>query len=832
MGRMFKKTKSEARQATSKSDMLKKFGGKFKKAFSKNKQNVQPETTVLPTPSAKESEQPSVENGPDTAPILMSVGDELHPLESSLVHAGRGSEENLPVVRDFAPVTPSQDLAANESPEPSTPPLELISQDIRQVILLQESMENVPSTPQQSREPSNSVSSASSFTDSLSTDRHVVRRSISVLPTSPSPTTGASSDTLFNTPRHSETSSPSSLILIKFRQDSDEHRGSTEQYNRALIKHLKGEEKENEDTEWAALVEWIKVGHEAEMNSLKKDHTAKVEKLQQERSETLRRLELRNRELRATKREIKGLKNSIEETTKDQEEIKLVPNPQSADESDSASVDQVEGGVALSTENCAPIEEVQNLQETPSAGLQDADHGREYTKEDREDTKKPRKKTAKDTNACQSALKQQLLEVSAPDSSESEKGAQAVQPAAVGGLTSGSPQQAESNVRDDKRGRSSEVKELQDHNKGLKASLSFTRDMIAQLSSEAETATAEIKRLKGETRFAQLEVGYCHAANAGYRAAAEDDNPARTAHLDGLLKRKDEAFADLEERAAECSEALAEETKQRGVDTVYYEGRIQGLKKELTHRINISNALTEGKSILKEQNDYVYQMFKEKIYPKDVIEAISRDYDTIKKDNVLLINVINERKCYVLSAEKEVSDLKAAKIIDDHTAACALIQHRQTQQSLNGLTYTNHQLTAKCDFQDEIREEQKQEFESQLQHQASELQHILQHGADDWLLRRGQAQEAQIAHLNEEITKVNGIANQWRLRAIEQQDEFCPMNDFPDIGDWNAEETRWRLRHAERKAGELQRVGGEVGGKWLVDRKGAERVMEEFGLAV
>ena len=38
MGRMFKKTKSEARQATSKSDMLKKFGGKFKKAFSKNKQ--------------------------------------------------------------------------------------------------------------------------------------------------------------------------------------------------------------------------------------------------------------------------------------------------------------------------------------------------------------------------------------------------------------------------------------------------------------------------------------------------------------------------------------------------------------------------------------------------------------------------------------------------------------------------------------------------------------------------------------------------------------------------------------------------------------------------
>ena len=684
-------------------------------------------------------------------------------------------------------------------------------------------------------------------------ERSKIRRSNSVPQSPSSPTTGTSSDTLYDTPPQSHAASPS--VLSKLCQLFDEHRGSSK-CHQALAEHLKGEEKEKEDTEWAALVEWIKIGHEAEMNSLKKGHAANVEKLQQERSEGRRRLELRNRELRATKREIKGLKNSIEETTKDQEEIQPILNPQSADESDSVSVDQVEGGVALSIDNTAPIKEVENLQETPSVGLQDADHGRDDTKEDKEDTKKPRKKTVTDTRARQSALKQQLLEESAPDFTESQTG---VPPAAVGELTSGSLQQAEPNVNDDKRGRSSEVKELQDHNKALKASLNSTRDMITQLSSEAETAKAEIKRLKGENRFAQLEVGYCHAANAGYRAAAEDDNPARTAHLDGLLKRKDEAFADLEERAAECSEALAKETKQRGVDTVYYEGRIQGLRKELAHRININNALTKGKSILKEQNDYVYQMFKEKIYPNDVIEAFSRDYDTIKKDNVLLINVINERKCYVLDAEKQVSDLKAAKVIDDHTAACALKQHRQTQQSLNGLTYINHQLNAKCDFQDEIRDEQKQEFDSQLQHQASELQHLIQHGADDWLLRRGHAQEAQIAFLNEEITKVNGIANQWRLRAIEQQDEFCPMNDFPEIGDWNAEETRWRLRHAEQKAGELQRVvrrlvgggrtaeagtgagtgtgtgtgtvqGGEVvGGKWLVDRKGAERVMEEFG---
>ena len=39
--------------------------------------------------------------------------------------------------------------------------------------------------------------------------------------------------------------------------------------------------------------------------------------------------------------------------------------------------------------------------------------------------------------------------------------------------------------------------------------------------------------------------------DATLTAGMEDENPARTAHLDGLLKRKDEAYTEPEERAAE-----------------------------------------------------------------------------------------------------------------------------------------------------------------------------------------------------------------------------------------------------------------------------------------
>ena len=535
-------------------------------------------------------------------------------------------------------------------------------------------------------------------------------------------------------------------------------------------------------------MEWTKVTHQSELDALEKGHAAKVVQLQKERSEVRRSLELRNRELRATKREMKKLKESIEEAAKDQEQKQPALNPHPADGSDAESVDQDEGGVILANDNAVPANKV---------------HDKEIAKEGEKQATTSKKETAEEKKKRQQALKQLLMEDSTPEaSSVAEAG-----PSAATHKTTA----------------------IRHHKTKPQAIPIFACDVVNNLEVDAEAMEEEIKTLKAQNHFAQLEVGHCHAANACYRAAAEDDNPARTAHLDGLLKRKDEAYAELEERAAECAKLLAEEKKERAIEQAYSEAEIRGMHKELAHRFKVIEALTEGRDILKAQNDWVFQMFQGKIFHDNIIEAFLRDYHVIQNDNSLLIKMIKEHQCYMVDTEKQLADLKAEKIANDHATHAEYLAHRQTQQSLNGLTYVNSQLNAKIEFQDEMREELKGELEAQIKQQAAELQQILLSGADNWLIQRQQAQERQIDHLNAKFNEVNGIANQWRIRSLEQDDGFCPLNDFAEVADFNAEETRWRLREAERQVVHLQQVVRDMNIERKGKGKGKEREQEVVG---
>lgn len=580
----------------------------------------------------------------------------------------------------------------------------------------------------------------------------------------------------------------------------DKHGGSCSNGHRALAEHIRDEEKNIENSEWAAIVEWTKASHQAEVVNLKKDHATIVEELRKERSEARRRLELRNRELRAIKREMKDLKKSVEEATKAQEEKQPASNPHPADESDAESVDQDEGGVLLAQDSATPTEKVDDKREKTSyvpQQVEEAEHRMRIANQGMKEAKVSRKETAEEKKKRQQALKQQLMEDSTPEASS----------VAEAGLSAAT--QKATAIRRHNKAPFMEIRDLQDHNNALQA--------------EAEAMEEEVKVLKAQNHFAQLEVGHCHAANACYRAAAEDDNPARTAHLDGLLKRKDEAYTELEERAAECAKMLAEEKKQRAIEKEYSAAEIRGMHKELAHRFKVIEALTESRDIFKAQNDWVFQMFQGKISQNNVIEAFMRDYLVIQKDNSLLIKMIKERQCYMVNTEKQLADLKAEKIANDHAAHADYLEHRQTQQSLNGLIYVNSQVNAKIELQDDMRSELKEELEGQLKQQAAEFQALLLSGADDWLIQRQQAQEQQIDFLNAKITEANGIANQWRIRSLEQDDGFCPLNDFSEVADFNAEETRWRLKEAERQVVHLQQVVREMNR----ERKGKGKEREQ-----
>lgn len=718
--------------------------------------------------------------------------------------------------------------ASNASPEAAVTSPGVNFQDAQRLAPPRDPVEVTTSTPPASTEVSASESSTPTSTHVFNTgkylsatwldkklilaqaDRYTLRRSNSV-PASPStPRTEASSDTLNSTPTHSNTSfSPS---LAKFRQVVDEHKRSSGKCHQALAEHLKDEEKNIENAEWAAIVEWTKATHQAEMVNLKKDHAAVVEELLKERSRVRRLLELKTRDFRAIKRELTALKKSIEEAAKDQEEKQPASNSQSADDSGAESVDQDEGGVLLAQDNAATTKMVHDKREKFSDIPQqvgEAGDRMRTANQGMKQAKVSKKETAEEKETWYQALMQQLMDGSTPEAHfEAEAG------------PSTATQKATAIVHHTKSP-FNEVKELHVHNKALQA----LGDVISNMKVDAEAREEEIKTLKAENHFAQLEIGHCHAANACYRHELDDENPARTAHLDGLLKCKDDAYAELEERANECAELLAEEKKERAIEKEHSEAEIRGMHKELAHRFKVIETLTEGKAVLKAQNDWVYQMFQGKIFHDDILEAFNRDYFAIQKDNALLIKTIGERQCYFLDAEKEVADLKAGKIVDDHVAHAEYLKHRQTLQSLNGLTYINHQLNAKVDIVDEMREELKKNLEDQIKDQTADLQAIMESSADDWLMERQEAQEREIDLLNSKITEANGVAHQWRIQALEQADGFCPLNDFPEVGDFNAEQVRWRLVEAERQVVNLQQVVREMDR----ERKGKGKEVEGKG---
>ncbi len=522
--------------------------------------------------------------------------------------------------------------------------------------------------------------------------------------------------------------------------------------HKALIEYLKGEEAEKENTEWTAVVEWIKIGHQAEVTKLEKNHAAKIENLRQERSKERRCLELRNREVRAVRREMKELKKNIENTTEDQDEIQPTSNSQSADESDAESVDEEEGGVALAAIS-VPSDNVESVRVEVTDGVVqevgEAEHGMRIDDEGTNEATTSKKETAEEKKKLQQELKKQLMEDSIP---EALLEAEAGYPAAIG------DPQVESSSRNAVASKGpntapfTDLNNLQAHNKALQNNLAFTREVIHNMQTEAESREAELQELQNQNHFAQLEISHLHAINAEYRSILEDnDNPARTAHLDGLLKRKDESITHLETRAAECAEQLEAEKKARAIDNAYSDSQAQGLKNELAHRLNTIAALSAGRDILRRQNDSVHAMLRGRITTSDALAAFHQDYDALERDHARLSQIAKERKCYVLDAENKVAKIKAEIMKVEHAAQAEVREHRDTRRRLNGLVAVNGELEAKLDIRAEIRDEEVEHLESRLQVQSAEFEALRQGGADQVLGVRNRELEGRVGALVEEV---------------------------------------------------------------------------------
>lgn len=615
--------------------------------------------------------------------------------------------------------------------------------------------------------------SSSPFSSSLEifVPRHPqkTRRSSCPSPCTLSPDSNHSSETLFSTPRHSRTSS--SPIFVDFCRTYDKHEKPGTHCWVLLAEHLKAEEQDAENAEWEMVVEWMRIAHQTEVTDLKAqifiaetileardvdlanekdDHDAdlrELETLKKERSHVRKCLSERNTDLRKAKKEITNLKSSLEGVLEQRSVGKCAEGRGKMEE----------GAVRLAGTGSSHVTEVRELQE------------------DRK------------------------------ESTPEKPGLSRSQAAAFGEVQEQATLQIALGGADHNKRFAARVKELEKQNETLEENLEYATDEVVRLRLEAKATKEEVKKLRGENHFARLEVGYIHAANAFYRAEREDQNPARTAHIDGYLKRKDEAYAELEMHAAECAEQLAEEKRNREIDNVYAEGKIDNLNKELAVQLGMVAGLTEGRNILVEQKEEIFQMFQKKIFPSDVDEAFSHDYGIIKKDNAFLINMINKRQYYLEDAEKPMADLKAAKLILENAAESDHLKQRQMQQSINGLEVEKLELQDKVTIMAQLRDEAAQESNARIKQQAEEMKRLLRDGAEDGWMRRARAQADEMADCRAETARLQGLMNQWRMRALEAQEDFCPLLRCAEVIDWTAEESRWRLHHAERRAVGLER---------------------------
>lgn len=410
------------------------------------------------------------------------------------------------------------------------------------------------------------------------------------------------------------------------------------------------------------------------------------------------------------------------------------------------------------------------------------------------DLRNARKEISNLKKSLEETLEQRSLDESTPE----DPGLNTSQAAGTG-------EERASAVNGDNEGSAARVEVLEKQNEILEENLEYATDEVARLRSEAKTTQEEVKELRAQTHFARVEVGHLHAYNAYYRAEMEDENPARTAHIDGYLKRKDEAYTTLEMRAAECAQELEKEKKDRAIDGVYAEGQINGLTKELAHRSNTIVTLTEARDELKQQKEGIFQMFQDRIFPSDVDGAFRHDYDVVREDNTFLIKIVKEHQAYLEDTEKPMADLQAEKLTLEHAAHSDQLKQRQMQQSINGLEAAKGALEDKVKVLEEVHEEAQEGFTRQIQQQAEEIERLLWEGADDGWTRRFQEQAREIASCRDEMTRLESVASQWQMRALEVQDDFCPMLNCPEVMDWNAEESRWRLSYAERRAAELEK---------------------------
>ena len=361
------------------------------------------------------------------------------------------------------------------------------------------------------------------------------------------------------------------------------------------------------------------------------------------------------------------------------------------------------------------------------------------------------------------------------------------------------------------REQASQIDHLQTANDNLMRENQRCNGCIQNMLRKYRQKEDDLADAQKQLKLAGLEVAYIHQVNAGYRVDFED-HPERSAHLDGVLKRKNEAHSQLQSRYDECAKELQKEQVMRRVDEEQASGVRLSLKREIHHQTKTIEHLEESRNGFQKQNSQIREMLTQKLVHDDVLEIMNQEYQLIKADNASLINMVNTREATVEETMGEIAPLKAQIAKLRSQLEVSEFEQGELQAEVNSLTTRKTSVEFNLQTLEIAHEIQAKDLSAAIEAEKQKLQDLIKDGPSQLVQNYLQSQDAEITRLQSKVQAVTECAYNWHNRAVEVTADFDPFCVHANqIADWDIETKAHRLRVAEGRLRVLETRLKELG---------------------
>ena len=244
-----------------------------------------------------------------------------------------------------------------------------------------------------------------------------------------------------------------------------------------------------------------------------------------------------------------------------------------------------------------------------------------------------------------------------------------------------------------------QIHQLQASNIVLERQKNEVYEALEAATAKNDSQEVEIDELTQGVIAAQNHAKFYQDKALSYQSCFEEQ-PERTAHLDNLLKRKDEVYDNLLVRYKQCAEQKMEQEKARAIDRETFVGVRAGLLRSLATKKEKIKGLKKNRNDFQALSEEIREMFTKKIFPNDVVKAINSEHEILRQDNAFLALMVRARETHVQEQIAKISPLQVQIIELESAMEKSQAKQTELQAEVNGLTTWKGDLEVARDLQE------------------------------------------------------------------------------------------------------------------------------------